>query len=290
MFAEHDRSAFEIHVFSLSSSKNVYADAIAAGKPIVIVMGDSNAEGWGLPEEATIPRQLEKSFNNDVTFVNSAIRFAGPILHAIRLREILPTYHPAAVLWLLTEKDYGYDRFADALAVERDKERFPILFSRADTSPVADWIRRLERYLPGKIYLLEYLAQSATVRQTRAILDRAPISAFDPCLGVSRLLQAAEAARVPVLPVLMPIGPNYLFETDLARFPETWNCVVKTSHIAPIDARRPEFQGEELMLPHDSHFNARGAEKFAHFLALHLGQLPVLQGRDLPSEIKGKIR
>ena len=231
--------------------------------PRVLVVGDSNAEGWGLAAEETVSRQLEKRFGGQFTFVNAGLRLSGPVFQAVHLRAQIDAYRPVMILWLLTEKDYGYDQFADALASERDADGFPTAFSLADISAPTRAARFLQRKLPFRSYALQYFSQPFRADRINEIRARANPRLFQPCRGVDRFF--ALAGKIKVLPVLMPIGPNYIFSDDLKHFPQTWECVSRRSRLRPLDTR-PEFSRSGEMHSGDSHFSPRGASAFADLL------------------------
>jgi hypothetical protein len=227
------------------------------GQGAVMVLGDSLVEGKGLAFADTISQKLESRFGR--TFINAGVRSRGPVIQSLALQELIGTYEPSFLLWVLNENDVDDDKLAYALQTESDENGVPVTLGTEDFDRVA-WIGGLRSRIGGLGGILDFLVYASYARAVKDLVDR-PETGFEACGGINRGLRIADEGNLPVLLAITPLGPNNPHRYLEKNFQKLIPCLDSRR---VVDLRVP--LSPDLYLPKDTHFNSAGVDWLADSL------------------------
>lgn len=255
----------------------------------ILVVGDSFVEGWWLPEAETLPAVLASKFRG-FYFINAGLRSNGPLQEASRLPELLRTYSPAGVIWILNETDAADDRFACALLEDPGAPAEEMRFGTDDFA-LEGWRNRVAEMLgdsqPGRLFRRRLYTES-----WERLAHGARASRCAECRGVDEFLRVARDVSVPVLPLFIPAGASMALrlygEEQMVRT-RLESCLARKrmtlkgpSNPSPEELRNFYWEG-------DFHPNPEGVvylvDRMAPEVGAWLGRIgnpPSLAGRDKP--------
>jgi hypothetical protein len=245
----------------------------------LLVLGDSFAWGFGVEEEERFSEVLDLSLAG-WELLNAAVSGYGTAQELLYLKERGMALKPDALLLLFCENDFlnnvrseEYWHYRPVFTLEKDS-----LELRNVPVPRASRRQKVERFLWGKTWLGPRLDMGIW-RLKQWLRGKREMTPGTKDIGDFRvtgeLLLAirdrCHVAGIPFLLVSIPMekeGRNWLrdFASEqnlkLLQLDETF-----------------DNSGENLMLPHDNHWNGRGHELAAQTIASWLSETGILDGK-----------
>lgn len=258
------------------NSLGVRDDEASLERPEIVVLGDSYAMGWGVPEEAMFGSRLETM--TGLSVLNAGVSSYGTARELALFRRI----DGQNIRYLVIQ--YHSGDIYENLAFVENRYRLPVL----DSAWFADLLRdgaASRRYYPGKattVVLEDLLLRPLAAELTRTINGSAEIRGTDRRHEAAIFLQvlgtasvAAPGVRVIVLEfddrtgsVQDEHGTGSPFVEELRRLLDN---DPRLSNVLVLDVM--PFMDAEDYFEIDSHANATGHEKVARLLHAEICRL-----------------
>jgi hypothetical protein len=250
--------------FSIDTNEDGFRDRgrAAYGGGAVAVLGDSHAEGFALPIEDSLSRQLEKTGAFDYPLLNIGYRATGPDEQLRILTYAKARYDIKGLVWVLTENDILDDLYLRTRDPGYWATRLNIFFLRLSNEVFA------RKYLT-----LEYLR---VVMNGIALSHAAHEHAELPmekifCENVRKALPVI-GAGVPLTVVAIPHGalgrelPYFGTRLNRAAFWKSMECIGQPP-ITVIDQREEFSALSGHFMADQYHLDAEGTRLWAKAIA-----------------------
>lgn len=174
-------------------AQNSYSLAKPPGVARILVLGDSQAFGWGLPERQTVAarltEQLEKRGFGPVEVINTAVPGYGAYQEAALLERIGMRYQPDCVLVLFTSNDLALPFFLLEDVAMPARSRSLLLARLERLAGAKRWFRRAPDDMIG------FITETDIDRVPEAYRHMVGIEGYRAALG----RMVAVAGEVPIV-------------------------------------------------------------------------------------------
>jgi hypothetical protein len=249
----------------------------------ILLLGDSNVEGWWLSQAQTLGAQLNLTYP-DTYFINGGLRSTGPLFRLQAFRPLIEIYQPRSVVFILNDTDPTDDKLACATAENITAPPGEWRFSAGEFEQGV-WERRFidifNNTYPGHLVKMRFHRRrwNELVASERAKL-------CEPCLGLKEMSRVAKSMKVPlqVIYFKMREGDNTgHYPLDLSGRETYLACLeeLKIPFFVLDNGRLSPEEMERYFWPQDTHRNPEGVRYFADQI------IPALEDWRIVPEIQG---
>ena len=251
----------------------------------VLLLGDSNVEGWWLSPAQTLGALLSAEFP-ETYFINGGLRSTGPLFQAQYFDRLLDTYEPRSVILLMNDTDTSDDKLACALAEDINLSPEAWKYS-LDDFELGPWEGRLVgtlgnteagRRLKTHYYRERWAKFVASERGQRC----------ETCLGLKEMNRLAKKRGVPLRVIYFKMREEKMashYPLDASALERYLRCFeeLKIPFFVLDNNRLSAEEVERYFWPNDFHRNPEGMAYFVAQITPALEDWQIVpENRDAP--------